>query len=270
VSAFFLLVAVASFAKGRFLGSGICLGLGIAAKVYPILSLPIFLMFLMREKLGSSLRFILGVCGSYFVVGAIPMILAQGSHAPPALPGQVSFFGGGVWGYSLEFRDIGISILLVAVVLFVFGYFLVWKPERTSILEAVICVYMLIFALTYWDTQFLLNLLPLLTVFYFTSGEKKMLFLAYMSSALAFVLLYFAFYWTSWGHSFFFIPNYNRTLQDYSDLLLFVRQWPIGGSDVSALITSPIRSIFVAVSLCYLAWILLRNSDKQVLRQVIG
>jgi hypothetical protein len=128
---------------------------------------------------------------------------------------------------------------------------------------------MLVFALTYWETQFLLNLIPLLTVFYFTAGRKKLPFVTYMSSALAFVLLNFAFYWTSWGHSFFFIPNYNQVLQHYSDFLLFIRQWPFGGGDVNTLITTPIRSIFVAVSLFYFLWIFLRNSDKRILRNIL-
>jgi uncharacterized membrane protein len=269
VSAFFLLIAVAAFAKGKFLESGIFLGLGIAVKMYPLLALPIFLMFLTREKIKSSVRFIVGVVGAYFITGATPMILAERYGTSVVTLGQVSYFGGNVWGYALEFYNIGISILVVAGVLFAFGYFLLWKPRRTSILEAVICLYLLLFAFTYWETQFLLNLLPLLTVFYFIAGRKKLLFVTYMSSALAFVLLNFAFYWTSWGHSFFFIPNYDQVLQHYSDLLLFIRQWPIGGGDVNTFITTPIRSIFVAVSLFYFLWIFLRNSDKRILRSIL-
>jgi hypothetical protein len=269
VSAFLLLVAVAAFAKGKFLESGISLGMGIAAKMYPLLALPIFCMFLTREKIKSRVRFIVGVVGAYFITGATPMILAERYGTSVATLGQVSYFGGNVWGYTLEFRNIGISILVVAGVLFAFGYFLLWKPRRTSILEAVICLYLLVFAFSYWETQFLLNLIPLLTVFYFTAGRKKLPFVTYMSSALAFVLLNFAFYWTSWGHSFFFIPNYNQVLQHYSDLLLFIRQWPINGEDVNTIITTPIRSMFVAASLFYFLWIFLRNSDKGILRSIL-
>lgn len=273
VSAFFLLVAVLMFAKGKFLESGAFLGLGIAAKMYPLLALPMFLMFLTREKIKSSLRFITGIVATYFIAGAVPMILGQGYRFSVETQGAVSYFGGNVWGYTLNYTavyGVGISILAVASALFAFGFFLFWKPRRSSILEAVICLYLLVFAFTYWETQFLLNLLPLLTIFYFVSGRKKLPFIAYMSSALAFVFLDFGFYWTSWGHGFFFIPNYNQTLQHYSDLLLFIRQWLIGGGDVSTLITTPIRSIFVAVSLYYFPWIFLRNSDKQVLVRILG
>ena len=272
VSAFFLLAAVATFMKGRFPESGICLGLGIAAKMYPLLSLPIFLMFLTREKLISSLRFTAGVLAAYLVFGAIPIMLGQGSHIAivptHTLPVEFSVFGGNLWGYTLDFYNVGISILVVAAFLFMFGYFLLWRPRRTSILEAIICLHMLVFAFTYWHTQYLVNLLPLLTIFYFISGSRKLPFVAYLSSALAFVLLNFAFYWTTWGHSFFFIPNYNQVLQHYSDLPLFIRQWPIGGGDVNTLITTPIRSIFVAVSLYYFAWIFLKNCDRQLLDRI--
>jgi len=276
VAAFFLIAAVAAFAKSRFLESGICLGLGIAVKVYPLLSLPIFLLFLTREKIRSSLRLIVGVAGAYFVTGGVLMIFAKESHVAAANTlSQVSFFGGWVWGYTLEFNiatgfNVGISILAVAAFLFMLGYFPVWYTKRTSILEAVACLYLLVFAFSYWEPHFLLILLPLLTVFYFTSGKKKLPFVAYMSSALVFVLLNEGFYWTSYGHSFFFIPNYDQVLQHYSNLLLFIRQWPIGGGDVNTLITTPIRSLFAAASLYYFAWIFFRNCDKQILRRILG
>jgi hypothetical protein len=275
VSAFFLLVAVAAFAKSRFLESGVSLGLGMAAKMYPLLSLPIFLIFLAREKTRSSLRFIAGLVGAFFLTEATPIIVAAQSYRRVAanLGHNVSNFGRNLWGYTLQSNQLytsGISMLVIAAALFVFTYFLLWKPRRTSILEAVIALYMLVFAFSFWETQFLVNLLPLLTIFYFTSGKKKLPFVAYISSALGFVLLNASFYWTSWGHSFFFIPNYNPLLQHYSELLLFIRQWPIGGGDVSTLITSPIRSIFVAVSLYYFTWIFLRNSDKKILRRILG
>jgi len=270
VSAFFLLLAVVYFTKGRFLESGICMGLGIAAKTYPLLSLPVFLIFLTREKIRSSLRFIAGVGGAYFATVGVAFILAAGSHLPPVLSAEISENGLLLLGYGLVFHGIQISIAILAAVLFVFGCFVLWKLGRTGILEAVICLYMLIFAFMYWFTQFLVNLLPLLTIFYFTSGGKRLPFLAYISSALAFVLLDPVYIWTSWGHSFFFIPNYNPILQQWSNTLLFIRQWPIGGGDVSTLITSPIRSIFAAVSLYYAAWTFLRNSDKQILRSFLG
>jgi hypothetical protein len=268
VSGFFLLVAVVCFAKGRFLESGVSLGLGIGLKMYPLLSLPVFLMFLTREKWRRGLRFIAGAGGAYFATGGVTLILAAESHLPTRAVGEFSAYGKSVFGYGLTAYGIQISILVVVAVLFVFGYFLLWKPGRTGILEAVICFYMLIFAFTYWEPQYLLNLLPLLTIFCFTSEGKKLLFLAFISSASAFALLDHAYYWISWGHSFFFIPNYNSVLQDWSDALLFIRQWPIGGGDVSTLITSPIRSIFAAVTLYYSAWIFLRNS-KQALRNIL-
>jgi len=278
VSGFFLLLAVAYFAKGRFLESGISLGLGIGLKMYPLLTLPVFLMFLTREKLGSSLRFIAGVGGAYFATGGLALILAAESQLPPyqlptynqlATAATLSENVSLLWGYSLVTHGIQIILVIVAGVLFVFGYLHLWKPGRTGILEAVICVYMLIFAFMHWYAQFLVNLLPLLTIFYFTSGEKKLPLIAYLSTATAFVLLDPVYIWTSWGHSFFFIPNYNPLLQHLSDILLSIRQWPIGETDVSTLITSPIRSVFAGVSVYYATWIFLRNADKRILRNIL-
>jgi len=200
------------------------------------------------------------------------MILGQGHRSSVETLGAVSYFAANIWGYTINANsvsNVGISVLVVAGVLFAFGFFLMWKPRRTSILGAVTCLYLLIFAFTYWEPQFLLNLLPLLTIFCFTSGARKLPFLIFVSSALAFVLLDFGYYLASWGHSFFFVPNYNEVLQHYSDLFIFIRNWPIGRSDVSALITSPVRSVFVATALYYFIWIALRNS-KQNLRRIIG
>jgi hypothetical protein len=270
VSTLLLLIAAAAFAKGRFVESGVSLGLGIAVKMYPLLALPIFLIFLTREKVGSRLRFLAGGAGAYLIAGVTPILFAEKSTSSTLTSlSQISYFGGNVWGYTLVFYNIQISILVVTAALFGLGYFVLWNPKRSSIFEAVMCLYLLVFAFSYWETQFLVYLIPFLTIFYATAGRKKLPFLTYMSSALVFVLINFAFYWTSWGHSFFFIPNYNQVLQHYSDLLLFIPGWPIGSGTVNSILLTPIRSIFVGVSLYYFLWIFVKNSNKETLNRFL-
>ena len=261
-------MAVAAFAKSNFLKAEL-VRLRYSGKNVPppgVANIP-DVSHTRKDQIKS--RFIGGVVGAYFVTGAIPDDPRAKDHTFLQLFRTDLLFRRkrlGIYSRIREHRD---KHSRRCRVLFTFGYFLLWRPRRASILEAVVCLYMLVFAFTCWETQFLVNLIPLLTVFYFTSGNKKWPFLAYMSSALAFVLLDFGFYWTSWGHAFFFIPNYNQVLQHYSDLLLFIRQWPIGGEDVNTFITTPIRSIFVAISLYYSPWIFLRNIDKQILRRIL-
>lgn len=268
-STFFLLIAAAAFAKGRFLESGISQGLGIAVKMYPLLALPIFLVFLAKEKVGSRLRFISGAAGAYLAVGVTPMLFAEKGKPAISTLSQFSYFAGTVWGYALVSYDVQISILVIALVLFGLGYLALWEPKRSSIFEAVMCLYLLVFAFSHWFPQFLLHLIPFMTIYYVASGRKKLPFFLYMSSALVFVLINFAFYWTSYGHTLFFIPNYNPVLQHYSDLLLFIPGWPIELGTVNSIILTPIISIFVGVSLYYFIWIFIRNSNKEALNRLL-
>ena len=165
-----------------------------------------------------------------------------------------------------------ISLLVIAFSLFVFSCFFLWKCDPSAIFEGVLCLYLIIFALEYWTPTYLLNIIPLLTIFYLLSGSRKFPFLTYLSATSVYVLIAWAFYLTSWGHSLFFIPNYNPLMEHYSQLLLSIAGWPTGVSNVTidTILTGPVRSVFVGVSLWYFIWIFARNTNWNVLRNLIS
>lgn len=273
-SAFFLVLACLLFSRKQYFLSGLSLGAAIAVKLYPVLVLPVFLIFLSKKHLRVNLpRFSLGVIILY-----IPALFffAQKSAVTGSLLSDVSFFARFLLGYSLDFGfnvfGMRISLLVIAFSLFVFSSFYLWKCDPSAILEGVLCLYLIIFALSYWTPTYLLNILPLLTVFFLLSGGKKLPYLTYLLTTSVYVLIAWAFYLTSWDHSLFFIPIYNSFMEHYAQLLLFIPGWPTGFSNVTVdtIITGPVRSIFVGVSIWYFVWIFTRNTDWNVLRNFIS
>jgi len=184
-SAFFLVLACLLFSRKQYFRSGISLGAAIAVKLHPILVLPVFLIFLSKRQVRADLaRFILGAIILY-----IPafVFFAQRSTASGSLLRDVSFFvSRDLLGYSFDvgFSVYGmrISLLVIAFSLFVFSSFFLWKCEPSAIFEGVLCLYLIIFALEYWTPTYLLNIIPLLTIFYLLSGSRKFPFLTYLSA----------------------------------------------------------------------------------------
>jgi hypothetical protein len=273
-SAFFLVLACLFFSRKQYFRSGLSLGVAIAVKLHPILVLPVFLIFLSKKQVRAYLpRFSLGVIILY--TPAL-VFFAQKSAVSRSLLQDVSFYVNTLVGYSLDFGlnvyGMRISLLVIAFSLFVFSCFFLWKCDPSAVFEGVLCLYLIVFALSYWTPTYLLNLIPLLTIFYLSSGSRKLPFLTYLSAASVYVLIAWAFYLTSWGHSFFFIPNYNSFMEHYSHLLLFIAGWPTGFLNVTidTILTGPVRSVFVGVSLWYFIWIFARNTDWNILRNLIS
>jgi hypothetical protein len=265
-SAFFLVLACLLFSRKQYFRSGLSLGAAIAVKLHPILVLPVFLIFLSKKQVRANLpRFSLGVIILY-----IPALVffAQKSAVSRTLLQDVSFYVNTLVGYSLDF---GLNVYGMRISLLVIAFFL-WKCDPSAIFEGVLCLYLIIFALSYWTPTYLLNLIPLLTIFYLLSGSRKFPFLTYLSATSVYVLIAWAFYLTSWGHSLFFIPNYNSLMEHYSQLLLFIAGWPTGFLNVTmdTILTGPVRSVFVGVSLWYFIWIFAKNTDWNVLRNLIS
>jgi hypothetical protein len=271
VSAFFLLLACIFFSRRQYFRSGFCLGIGILSKLYPILALPVFLLFLSRKQLRMKLpSFSLGVM-VFCIPVFIPILLAGKALGSRSLLDQFSLNVTYLLGYNFELYGTRISLLVIAFALFVFGYLFFWESDPSRIFEGVLCLYLVVFAFSFWKAEYLVELLPFLTIFFISSGGRKLLFIGYMASAMLFVLLDWAFYLTSWGHSLFFIPNYNSFMEHYSQLYLFIRGWPIGSvGTTNTILTGPARSIFVGVSLWYIIWIFARNTDRNILRNLIS
>jgi hypothetical protein len=269
VSTFFLLISCVLFSRGQYLKSGLALSVGIAAKVYPILALPVFLLFLSRKNLRPKLTsFASGVTLPY-----VPMliVLFQAEKTPlsSSLLAHYVFLNLRLLlGYTLILGGVPINLLVIAFSLFVFGYLFLWKPDASSIFEGVFCLFLIVFAFSHWEPQYLLHMLPFLTIFYMSSGRRKLPFIAYMAGAMVYVLLDWAFYFTSWGHTLFFIPNYNSLMEHYSQLYLFIPGWPIWADvTTNTVLIGPARSIFIAASLCYVVWVFLRRFDVNILRK---
>jgi uncharacterized membrane protein len=74
---FLLMVAVAQHQRGRALGSGIAIGLGTAAKLFPGLALPVFVLaHLRRGAVADVTRLVGGAAGAWLVVNVPVAIVA--------------------------------------------------------------------------------------------------------------------------------------------------------------------------------------------------
>jgi hypothetical protein len=74
---FLLMVAIAAHLRGRALASGIAVGLGTAAKLFPGLALPLFaLTHLRRGAVGDVIRLLGGAAGAWLVVNVPVAVVA--------------------------------------------------------------------------------------------------------------------------------------------------------------------------------------------------
>ena len=128
-----------------------------------------------------------------------------------------------------------------------------WKKNKEEECLPRLCL--IIFAFSYWHPQLLLWILPLITLDYVLNRTAKPYPLLFVSTAFLFELIFFSFYFTSYGNSLFFIPNYTPELTGASRLI-----YPLyKTADWIGPLAIFLRSAFVSVCMFYLIKIFLRN-----------
>ncbi len=247
VMLFFLLIGIYYFIGKRYMLGGLFVGFAIGVRLFPIVMLPLFIIFLLGKgvfrlsfhrlgfllpgrlancsmKIPLSWSFALISLSSFFLV-TFPRLFPLHAHRGlvytlvPDIGGlqDYEFFLGPTLSHFGQ--EVGVTVVLCTIYLFV--VYRVWRRDDEGGLPAALLGFlMVVFAFSYFHPQFLLWCMPFLVVDYLVNGRRKAYPLIFVVLVFLYCVFFFSFYFTSWGNSFFFVPNFNSIVKTLSYALL--------------------------------------------------
>jgi hypothetical protein len=270
--AFFLLASLFYFLSGKAIVSSTCLTVSIFLKLYTLLLLPVFIIISLKQKVSNGALKFVSTFALISFSASVFIALAGWSFANFKTLGLYylskgfSFFT----GITLELRSlglalpfpvwtpiqiVGLTVIFLALYLFVMLDF--WREEGDRILDAVFGFTLIIFAFSFWHSQYLMWVLPFLSIDYVLNRTRWIYPTLFVGTAFISELIYFSYNFSTFGHSLFFVPNYYESFQIVSNLIFHLYENPVWTDMVATFF----KSIFVGVCIFYLLRIMLRNVD---------
>lgn len=264
----FLVLSAYLFDKGRRDLSAIALGISIGTRLFPALILPVYLIHMRKTKSATlqlhnsnvnlaSIKFVM-ISLTTFFVSLIPNLLLGASRTGAlkvvpdldAMPDFFFFLGPIIEVYGFR---IGITVVLFIVYLTVLS--LPNYGRCLSFQESLLGAFLVLFAFSRWHPHFILWIIPFLIVDAYTSHRRNF-FLLFMIITFTISITFFGFYLSTWGNSFFFMPNYTPLLTTLSTQL-----WTIGSNELFQLINGKVllQSVFSGLTVSYLISIIVQK-----------
>jgi len=152
------------------------------------------------------------------------------------------------------FEVFGFPISLIFTLFTMFLLFLYFhrKDKSLSLNTSLLCSLLILFSFARWHPQFILWIIPFMLCDAYVHN-RRLLCNVFFVVVVTISLTWFGFYFSTWGHSFFFFSNYTPTLQNLSLTLLNLHSnefYKILRLDIL------LQSLFVGVVLFYLYYIL--------------
>jgi hypothetical protein len=250
-----MMLAGILFLMKKHVGAGsFAFGTGIALKLFPIVLIPaLFIYYYRLKKVRDLLKIAISALGGFIVYLAWTSAMGMDftatllSYTPfTTMPSEIM-----LTPYASK---IGLATISALAFSFLLGTFWVVKNENiTEVMSAYLLAYMAFYD---WWPQYLLWLIPFMTVDIVISRRwTRLYYVLLLSSAFFFDLIMFEF---ASNISAFFIPTFTKDLNAFSALL---RQ--VHSDVVMTLVFSPIlRSIFAGVAVFYSAEVCIRNSPR--------
>jgi len=264
----FLALSAYLFDKGRRDLSAIALGISIGTKLFPALLLPVYLIHMRKTKSATlklynrnanlaSIKFVM-ISLTTFLISLIPNLLLGASRTGALkvvpdldlMPDFFFFLGPIIEVYGFR---IGITVVLFIVYLTVLS--LPNYGEYLSFQESLLGALLVLFAFSRWHPHFILWIIPFLIVDAYTSHRRNF-FLLFTIVTFAISITFFGFYLSTWGNSFFFMPNYTPLLSTLSTQLL-----TISSNGVFQLVNGTVllQSVFSGLTVSYLVSIIVQK-----------
>jgi len=252
----FMLFSLFFFMKKRILLSSIFLALGIAFRLFPILLIPVYSIFLIKNKKlkGLIALILISVLGLslyiYWIsLSGIDFLYSLIEYNPLTQDfSQITF--------KPYASTIGLSIAFSIVYCFILYEY--WKLRIESLLEAILGFLLVFFSFFNWYPQYLLWVLPFLSIDFSLKNDKKfysILFISWILTAFLFQLIVFDF---GFEKGIFFIPFYNEFMKSLSRVFLLMNKNLI----MKAIIAPILRACFTGISLIYCIKLILKNLNK--------
>lgn len=277
---FFLLISLYYLIDGKKVRSAFFYGLSVATRLVPIIFLPIMLFaFFKRDtypervpsvagwrertrSLIGPLQF-LSIAVFTFLVVNLPLFFPTDHPQISNLPGGSSrllwsssylyFFGITLGSATMNLARFSIGVAVVLFTFFCLYIAKTWSSEKTYILESFFVLFLVLFTFSYWNPQYWLWIMPFIIMKLRLTPEYKRIVYLQLFLFLLINVTIFGYYYSTWGKSFFFFPNYNSTLQLLSSFL-----FNIGGQPffTEFRIDQLLVSFLIGVNI----WILLRQT----------
>ncbi len=283
----FLLSSVHTLINGRKILSASFYGLAIAVRLIPIVFLPVMIAALFNraslQGRGSSGRlkerirnYLPGLRIPFIVAAAaivpnLPVlfvtslpILSVPSMQPSSilLSSSYDFFFGFTFGspsvnlYGFRF---GIAIIFLSI----YSIFVIktWSSQSRFVLDSFIGLFLTLFVLSYWNPQYWLWILPFIIMKVGYEPKFRRIILLQFSLFMTINLTLFGYYYSTWGRSVFFFPNYTPLLQGISNALFSVFSDP---TFIGLRLDELLVSTFAGVNI----WLLVRLTWTRVSERI--
>jgi len=269
IATMLVLVCVYYFLKERYLVSAIFLVLGTAFRTYPLLMLPILVVSLYqreeRRRRNMSI-FLTGVLAPIAAAIICLVVIFGARFLFEIIAGQSDywfFLGYFIWLADTS-HDVQIAttiIMLVLVLLLIYSHKALRKGhldpsnKDNDVLSYLFLFYLALLAFSYWHPQFLLWVIPFVTIDVGLRKSSMKLFVLFTLTAALGSLTYYGFYFSAWGNALFLIPNYGSLMTELS-----LGWWQIVSISIqnSYYLQMIARFPFVAVCTVYIAYGLIR------------
>jgi hypothetical protein len=259
VALFFTLISLMLICRGKAVLSGVSLFVAFAIKVIPIILLPVYLVYLYRTSKRGLLWFT-ATFAVLFAVGAAGALWLGGERLASAVGKVFSFYFPYFAGVTLDAGLFQLSSTVVALSLLVLFAARLWRFQKeTTLIDLVLAYLLVFFALAFWHPHYLVYLMAFLAIRYGTTTSHRLSYLTIVLTALGTSLIVFGFYFSSWGHSVLFIPDYTAAMQALSSFILM-----LPGDPIAQPVGVVLHSLFAAACLYYAAMLFLPKPSGEV------
>ena len=251
--------------------------MAIAVRLVPIVFLPVMVAALLnpaglqaqpsglglKERIRNNLprvRIPLIIAGAA-VLPNLPVLLVTNLpilSIPSLQPSSILLSGSYDYFFGITFASPSVNLYgfrfgITIILLSLYSIFVIktWNSQSRFVLDSFIGLFLTLFVLSKWNPEYWLWILPFIIMKIGYERKYTRVFLGQFSTFVIINLTIFSFYYTTWGTSVFFFPNYTPILQGISNALLAIYDNPIfTGLGFDELLIS----IFAAVNI----WILAR------------
>ncbi|MEM3507531.1 MAG: hypothetical protein QXT31_07785, partial [Candidatus Bathyarchaeia archaeon] len=246
----FMLFSLLLFMKKRIFLSSLFLSFGMAFKLFPILMLPIYSIFLIKNKKPYSLMILLllSILGfniySYWVsLSGIEFLYSLIEYNP-----LTQYFS----EITLKPYASTIGLSLTSIAIYCFILYEYWQLNIENLFDSVLGFLLVFFSFFNWQPQYLLWVLPLLTLDFSLYSNRRIYSILWLLTAFIFQLIVFDF---GFDKGLFFIPNCNEIMENISRMLSWINKNLI----MKVVIEPILRACFAGISLVYSFKLIIKN-----------
>ncbi len=288
----FLLSSVYALTNGRKGLSAFFYGLAIAVRLIPIVFLPVMITALLTpanlQGRGPGLRLKERI-RNYLPGLRIPLIIAAASivpnlpvlfvtslpilSAPSTQPSSILLSSSYDLFFGITFASPSVNLYgfrfgLAIILLSIYSIFVIktWSSQSRFVLDSFIGLFLTLFVLSQWEPQWWLWILPFLIMKVGYEPEFRRIILFQFSLFIIINLTLFSYYYSTWGRSVFFFPNYTPFLQGISNALFGVFDNP---TFIGLRLDELLISTFAAVNIWLLARLIWNRVSERVSRSFL-